>query len=257
MSQKNLHHDVYHQEHKGTLIFLHGAGYDGSMWLDVIQGLGEYLCITIDLPGHGQSCHIPFTTIEEAADHVIATLKSIGAMGQNCHIIGLSLGGYIGMSLIHRYQEFFGKAILTGFSVLPLSGFFWMKMAGYALSPFCCTKWYRRLSEQSMRIPKYSAMRHAHKPAVTSPVTVRSVLNAVGQFALSEEDTADIKTPLLALAGETEHEFLKKSITHLSNTMPHCQSYEIPQLGHAWPAQDPALAIRLIRSWIDNTQLPS
>jgi len=257
LSHKKLHSVLHGRGSQTTLIFLHASGYDSRMWAKLIKSLDMYSCVAIDLPGHGQSRHIPFTTIEEAAGHVFATIQALGITGKECHVVVLSLGVYVGMSLIHQYQASLGKAILTGFNVAPIPGFFWMKLFGYFISPLTCTKWYRRLSEKAMEIPADSPMRNANEAAPMSSKTTRAVLRAVGRFAIPPQELPSIQTELLAVAGEKEHETLLNTLTFLPQKMPNCQSYKVARLGHAWPAQDPDLAIRLIRSWIDEAKLPN
>jgi pimeloyl-ACP methyl ester carboxylesterase len=37
------------------ILYLHGLSFDRHMWLPTIEHLGKYRCITVDLPGHGDS----------------------------------------------------------------------------------------------------------------------------------------------------------------------------------------------------------
>jgi pimeloyl-ACP methyl ester carboxylesterase len=38
-----------------TVLFLHGLDSDSAVWSPVIELLADHTCITVDLPGHGQS----------------------------------------------------------------------------------------------------------------------------------------------------------------------------------------------------------
>jgi pimeloyl-ACP methyl ester carboxylesterase len=68
------------------------------MWGEVIAYLPECISTTIDLPGHGESAGVPFTTFEDAADRVAAV---IGALAQGpVTIVGISMGSYVGLRAV-------------------------------------------------------------------------------------------------------------------------------------------------------------
>ena len=246
----------HHTDQSRTVIFLHGGSYDAHMWDAIIAQMPDFQCIGIDLPGHGKSRDIAFTTIEQAADNVAEIVKSFDFKSEQIHLVGLSLGSYVGVSLLQRHPDLIKKAVLTGFNVTPIPNMFWIQLIGNIFSIFATRRWYRRMTEDKMKIPEESAMRASHKdPAVTAK-TIRQLLRAVGNFNLSEAQLQTIKAEILALAGEVEHVFLKKNLNFIERTIANCRSYIIPNLGHSWPAQDEALCVEIIKGWIETSTVP-
>jgi pimeloyl-ACP methyl ester carboxylesterase len=71
------------------LVFLHGLGTDRTRWQPVVSLLGEYRCISVDLPGHGESA-------DDGCDQLSAVTK-VAALVEHLHlgphtVIGHSLG---------------------------------------------------------------------------------------------------------------------------------------------------------------------
>jgi pimeloyl-ACP methyl ester carboxylesterase len=96
-----------HYEIKGEgfpLIFLHGFNESSAIWNKVVPELPiDYQCISIDLPGFGQSALPDSLTIKYMADavhRVIDELKLVKPI-----IIGHSMGGYVTLELVQNYPN--------------------------------------------------------------------------------------------------------------------------------------------------------
>lgn len=87
------HHN--HDNNKPWLIWLHGLLGDQQEWQTVLPLLSDWPCLTVDLPGHGQSVHIKVNTFDDVIRLLNDTLQQ-----QNIDeyiLIGYSLGGRIAM----------------------------------------------------------------------------------------------------------------------------------------------------------------
>jgi pimeloyl-ACP methyl ester carboxylesterase len=95
------------------LIFLHGGGLTSAMWRPQLDALsGEFDVSAVDLPGHGERADEKFT-FPTAVD-LVATLLSDG---DPTILVGLSLGGYVSISLASDHPELPAALILTGCTV--------------------------------------------------------------------------------------------------------------------------------------------
>lgn len=73
-----------------TLLFVHGYTCSGTDWLGQIDALSSnYRCVTLDLPGHGESTAEPIPTMFALGEAVNKVKSSIGG---NVVLIGHSLG---------------------------------------------------------------------------------------------------------------------------------------------------------------------
>ncbi|AWH89821.1 2-succinyl-6-hydroxy-2,4-cyclohexadiene-1-carboxylate synthase [Limnobaculum parvum] len=85
------------------LVFLHGLLGDGHDWDAVLPHLNHWSCITIDLPGHGQSQDISVNGFEHLSQQLGETLLSCNI--NRYILIGYSLGGRCAM-----YHTCFGES---------------------------------------------------------------------------------------------------------------------------------------------------
>lgn len=99
-------------EGRGTsgppLILIHGFPVDRSMWRGQLDGLGNVArVVALDLPGFGATPGIADglqpTSMDEYADCVIALADGLGMPRFVC--AGLSMGGYVALSIARRYPH--------------------------------------------------------------------------------------------------------------------------------------------------------
>jgi len=85
---------------KQTLIFLHGFMGDHKDWDLIISKLKEHFhCVTLDLPGHGQSPNI------EKKEKFFTFLKYLINSFPNAYLIGYSMGGRILLDFLHHSPD--------------------------------------------------------------------------------------------------------------------------------------------------------
>ncbi|MCK6262066.1 2-succinyl-6-hydroxy-2,4-cyclohexadiene-1-carboxylate synthase [Vibrio sp. ZSDE26] len=95
-----LHSRHFHQPHnqqKPTLVFLHGLLGSGEDWSATLDRLHSFSCITIDLPGHGQSVEMTCYDFDDCCDMISKALIAHLPKAQPIVIIGYSMGGRIAM----------------------------------------------------------------------------------------------------------------------------------------------------------------
>lgn len=87
------------------VIFLHGAGFDHSMWASFSRWFSHhgYSVLAPDLPGHGRSKGQPIPTIAGMADWVIHLMEAAGA--PNARLVGHSMGALVALDTAARYPE--------------------------------------------------------------------------------------------------------------------------------------------------------
>ncbi|OIQ24777.1 2-succinyl-6-hydroxy-2,4-cyclohexadiene-1-carboxylate synthase [uncultured Vibrio sp.] len=93
----SLHHHQAGNLKRPTLVFLHGLLGDGSDWAQAIVKLNQFTCITIDLPGHGQSKEVSCANLDECCALLTATLKCLLETNQPIFLVGYSMGARIAM----------------------------------------------------------------------------------------------------------------------------------------------------------------
>ncbi len=89
-----------------AVVLLHGFPLDRSMWSHQRASIGSiYRLITPDLRGHGRTAAPDgIYTVDAMADDVIETLDAL-QLTEPLVLGGLSMGGYIALSIAQRYPE--------------------------------------------------------------------------------------------------------------------------------------------------------
>lgn len=96
-----------------TLMFLHGWGGTGKSWNVNVKDLSKnFNCISIDLPGFGQSSEpIDVWSIEQYADFVKNFASTLGV--SKFVLIGKSFGGRVAIYYASKYSETLSHLILV------------------------------------------------------------------------------------------------------------------------------------------------
>ena len=105
-------------DERPTIVFLHGARLTGASWRPQLAALGdEFRVLAPDLPGHGRAASVPFT-IDAAADAVVELIAR-EAGGGRAILVGLSLGGYVAMTVAARAPERVIGLVVSGATAEP------------------------------------------------------------------------------------------------------------------------------------------
>lgn len=102
-----------------AIVFVHGTRLTGSFWAVQQAALGgEFRTFAPDLPAHGLRAAERFT-LDAAADVVAATIRAEAAGGRAV-VVGLSLGGYVAMTLAAREPGLVRGLVVSGASAEPV-----------------------------------------------------------------------------------------------------------------------------------------
>jgi pimeloyl-ACP methyl ester carboxylesterase len=92
------------------VVLLHAFPLHSAMWDPMLAQLPELPVLTIDLPGAGLSPVIDPVSIRAAGLAVIETVRAVGA--ERAVIGGISMGGYVAMSIIRDAPELVAGLVL-------------------------------------------------------------------------------------------------------------------------------------------------
>jgi pimeloyl-ACP methyl ester carboxylesterase len=106
-------------DRRPSIVFLHGTVLSGAAWTPQVAALGDaFHCLTPDLPGHGTAADAPFT-VDLAAERV-AELIDREAHDGRAILVGLSLGGYVAMTVAARWPERVAGLAIAGATADPV-----------------------------------------------------------------------------------------------------------------------------------------
>jgi pimeloyl-ACP methyl ester carboxylesterase len=102
-----------------TIVFLHGTALTGAAWSSQLAVFGAtFHCLAPDLPGHGTARGVPFV-LDDAA-RGIADLIEREAHGGRAILVGLSLGGYVAMTVAARWPDRVAGLAIAGATAEPV-----------------------------------------------------------------------------------------------------------------------------------------
>lgn len=109
---------TYYCAGKGfPIVLVHGFPADHTLWdMQTKQLQEKYRLILPDLPGTGQSPLIDPISIEDMADFLKDILIQEGI--KKCILIGHSMGGYVTLSFVEKYEDY-----LTGWGLFHSSAY--------------------------------------------------------------------------------------------------------------------------------------
>ncbi|EWG52390.1 hypothetical protein FVEG_11155 [Fusarium verticillioides 7600] len=150
--EKLLYFEERNNDQNESIIFLHGGGGSHVEWKSVApqQSLSSYHLILVDLPMHSGSWDIgrPLT-LASAADEVFKVIQN-HAHGGKAHVVGLSLGGFIALTLTYRHPDVVLSTFSTG--AYPYRGMFkWFMEHPMAMSIANCIQNIPGVLEASFR----------------------------------------------------------------------------------------------------------
>ncbi|WP_151523648.1 alpha/beta fold hydrolase [Serinicoccus kebangsaanensis] len=235
-----------------TVAFLHGFGTSSWMWADQVSGLaGRVRCLTIDLPGFGGSREVEWTSFADTADLVA---EELARQGGPVHVVGLSLGGYVGWHLLRDHPDLLASLVLSGVSLQPVTpSWFWRGVARWG-APVMTSRVLARVGARAMQLP---AEAHEAYVADTTGVphrTFRRVYEEVTDFAPPPLQTA---LPVLLLAGGAELAPVRRSLEVGLGIITGAHAASAPGLHHGWNGEDPDLFNATVLAWIRGEDLPA
>jgi len=232
-----------------TILFLHGAGSNHTMWLNHIQALeSRFNCFVPDLPGHGKSNHVAWTSIGYIGDELAKLIKS--KFDKKINLVGFSLGGSLSFYLLENYPELFERVLIDGTSAYPLKGSSFLVMALKMISPFVKFDFILNGMVKSIEIPENEIKSFKENIKLANrKVFIKSMIHA-NQYKLKNKEYA--KTiPVLYASGQKESATMHHSHIELSNIKNESTCVQYPEKGHAWMVSDKDTHVSMVFNWIN------
>lgn len=243
-----------------VVVLLHGFPLSREMWLAQRTTIGaRYRVIAPDLRGHGESPDVQgISTMDGMADDVIDTLNAL-QLTQPVVIGGLSMGGYVALSLVERYPE-------------RVRGLILMNSRAQADPPQTAQvreDLAQLVESQGSPEPVVSSM----MPKLFSPLTAQRRPEILGQLqaimmanrptgiaaalrgmAVRPDRTASlgrISVPTLIVAGADDGLIPMAESESLARAIPGARLVVIPDAGHLAPVENPADTNRALEEFLD------
>jgi pimeloyl-ACP methyl ester carboxylesterase len=241
-------------ENARAILFLHGSGANSSMWKEHFNQLsGRFHCIAPDLPGHGKSNKVEWTSLDEVADAVASIIRAKGKGPM--HVVGLSLGGSLIYRLLEKYPELIDRALIDGASAVPIKGSGGIIFGVTMVSPFLHWDPVIKVMAKSLDVSQEEMPNFRQDMKTVSRRSFRKAMTQANRSRLDMENCR-IQNPTFFVSGGNESATMHDSHKALSGKIPGSGFAWYPGKGHAWLVSDSKSHIELIRYWLMNEPFP-
>ena len=228
------------------IVFVHGALMGRAVWRPQVDRLSDrFHCISVDLPGHGTQRDEAFE-LDRAADEVIRAIDE--AAGGRAVLVGLSLGGYVAMTVAARHPEKVRGLVIAGSTREP-TGVSRLAFLAYASA-------LRVVPESIVRGIALGYFRRRYGTVLTAAITAgehfaRGGSRAVRRIAGTRfrYRLAAYGGPILVINGTLDLVFRIGAGRFLTG-VPGVTSRVIPRAGHLSNVDRPEVFTRLLEEFI-------
>jgi pimeloyl-ACP methyl ester carboxylesterase len=225
------------------------------MWWRQVAALADFHCLAVDLPGHGESNRVGWVSLADTARQVAAIVQSRATNGR-AHVVGLSLGAYVGLVLLERHADLVQRAILSGVTAAPMPNRILLKPQLGLMSVLLKRRWFANMQARSLRLPPDKQAAFTDNLLAMSLQAYRRIWEEAARFSVPA-GLRNVDVPTLITAGGNESEIILQAVAAIPALMPHGQGCIAPGLGHGWNVEAPDLFSAMVRAWITDAPLPS
>ncbi|STO56933.1 2-succinyl-6-hydroxy-2,4-cyclohexadiene-1-carboxylate synthase [Grimontia hollisae] len=257
---EHLSYSLQGQAGKPVLVFLHGLLGDCRDWQPVMDLLtDDFLCLAIDLPGHGGSRDVTVTGFDNTCEKIADTIQQV--LRQPFSLVGYSLGARVAMYFTAHYAMFLKGTASPLQRLIIESGHPGLPEADRAARWRHDDAWARRFEKEPIvdvlqawyQQPVFSSLNHAQRQSLVAlrsdnlGTKVASMLRAtsLSKQACLLEPLRTSGIPVHYLCGEKDAKFQALA------TQSGLAFSIVPDAGHNIHAEQPSLFCRLVRQLTD------
>ncbi|MDG4823269.1 alpha/beta hydrolase [Asanoa sp. WMMD1127] len=232
-----------------AIVFLHGLGVSSWMWTQQVEQLsGRFFCVTVDLPGNGASHGVPWRSFGDTAAAVADVVA--GTPSGRAHVVGLSLGGYVALTLTARHPELVGNVVVSGVTATPMTPAWSYRLATRAGAVIMRRPTLCRAYGVALRMPSDARAAMAADARVLSAATTRRIYDEIVPFRAPSR-----LERVLAVAASHDAALIRRGLNAFAAAG--ATVAVAPNAHHAWNAEHPDLFSDMVAAWVtDRTVAP-
>jgi 3-oxoadipate enol-lactonase len=222
-----------------AVVFIHGIGGAARIWQAQLTTFctAGYTCVAVNLPGYGGRRPVQEVTFENLAADVEATIASHG-LSQPA-LIGHSLGGMISQTMLRRRPDAYRAVVLccTSPAFGNPDGDFQKKFVADRLGPIVAGRTMMDLAPSIVDeiigpTPDANARARAIEVMGATPEdTYSAAIRCIIHFD-ERRNLADIRIPVLCLAGEHDRNAPPPMMERMATKIPGARYVRLPGIGH-------------------------
>lgn len=250
-----------------TVVLVHGAGTDHTVWQLQSRAFAhrDFNVLSLDLPGHGRSSDPAQATIAAYADVVASLLDEVDV--DEAHIVGHSMGAFIGIELAARYPKKARSLALFGVSErMPVHpDLLAAARANDHLAFDLIASWSHSMTSHKGGHPTpgmWMTGSTVRLLARSRPGVLHNDLTACNEYGTALDRATEIVAPTLVLMGEHDLMTRPSGAAILAGAISNVTTVIIPDAGHMVMVERPNPVINtLLTFWdqgfsVDTNEIP-
>jgi pimeloyl-ACP methyl ester carboxylesterase len=245
-----------------TIVLLHGGFTCHLEFALVVPGLADFHLLLPDLPLHSASRHIGPGTTDNAAKHVAQLIRS-HAHGGKAHVVGVSMGGYVGQCLALDQPDLVRSLFVTGAApVVGVRKFMasWTRFTYYSMRIMLhwLPDWIYRYQTASLGLKLSDEVVEAMRANANWDV-IQDMFPWILDFSLKHVELLRVRALCIAGAMGDDVPMIEKTADALRGREWHDDdsgAVVIRKATHGWDMQFPELFAQGVTDWVNGTQLP-
>lgn len=229
---------------KPTVVFLHGAGLDHSLFGLQSRYFGYHgrNVLALDFPGHGRSAGPPLPSIEQMADWVHEVLKKTSV--PKAVLVGHSMGALTALEFAARHPEQAERIALIGVGYpMKVTPAFLEAARNDDYAAFDMHNVWGHATQVALGAnPNPGMWMHGDTLARLerlAPGVLYNDLNACHDYAAGMESAAKVKCPALFILGRRDVMTPPRSAESLAKAVKDSRVVEVGASGHSLMAEAP------------------
>lgn len=228
-----MYYESFGDSKNPCIVMLHGANFVQS-FLKQYCLCDRYYIVVPHITGFGKHTDTIYNT-ETAKQELYEFIKSMNIGGRKVNIVGFSLGAQLAFTLICEHEELFESAVIISPWIIKEQKMIDKLVKSNRQFSFLLKKrWYAKLGAKLLGVP--SEMTDDFVEYMIS-AKFDTVINSIdnGIDIKDYPQFADVKIPVLALAGSKEYDVIKDSVEKMQKLNPTCRVEIVDKAAHNIP----------------------
>ncbi len=170
--------------------------------------------------------------------------------------MGLSLGGYIGLSVLASQPDVVESLLVSGVSARPFPRQWLWRATFTLLAPLLQWKPFLIANDKAIQLPAEDMPLYLNDMRRLSKQTFLRVYDELLNYQLPAIFNQRPQR-LLAVAGDQEFKQICDSLPEFPKHLPNGKAALAPNAHHGWNGEHPELFTTMVRTWVENEPLPA
>ena len=226
-----------------TLIFVHGAGFDHTIWVMPARYFARHgwRVVALDLPGHGRSQGQALTSIAQMADWLAQVIDAVSP-NQQASVVGHSMGSLVAMSLAARHANKVQKLALLGTSApMPVADVLLNAALDNDQAAIDMTNTWSHSARGSLGSSQNPGVSNLHIGERLLQQAGAGVFHTdlAACNGFTADGLAEVKQPTLVIIGDEDKMTPPHAGLAVADQLPHVQQRRLAGCGHSMLSEQP------------------